>query len=174
MSMFLIFLLAVADRMRGDAIRIWYFESNHRIPAYLFLGWAFAALSGHVSDWLTIPIILAMTTGASPGLSQPMGALLNGGTDSGTPEWWQVGILKTHALLACTVRGAMWGSPLALLGVFDPKLIWALPAYAVAFPGSILISRRYFKGDWEKAEFLRGGLAAALFVGFPSLLNLFN
>ncbi|MHB1176060.1 MAG: hypothetical protein ACYCZJ_13155 [Sulfuriferula sp.] len=163
---FLIFLSAVADRVRGDRIRIWYFDSNHRLPAYIFLGWTFAALSGHVLDWLTLPIMLAIIAGASPGLSQPMGALLNGGTDQGEPERWQVGMLKTNALLACIVRGVMWGLPVSLLAYFDHRLIWALPAYAIAFPGAILVARYLLKSDWEKAEFLRGGIAASLFILF--------
>lgn len=168
MTAFLIFLLGVSDRIRGDSIRLWYFESNHRLPAYLLLGWVFATLSGHVMDSLTLPIIIAMTAGASLGLSQPMGMLLKG-FDTGLPEWWQVGVLKTHALLACTVRGIMWGLPIASLSYFDMKLVWALPAYAIAFPLAILTSRWFFKGDWEKVEFLRGLMAASLFVGLSSI-----
>lgn len=171
MTALLIFLMGVADRIRGDSIHIWYMEGNHRLPAYVILGWTFAALAGHPQDWLTLPIIIAMTAGASPGLSQPMGALLKNGVDSGQPEWWQIGILKTNALLACAVRGAMWGLPIALLGWFDMRLVWALPAYTVAFPGAIISSRYFFKADWEKAEFMRGLIAAALFVGLSNALT---
>lgn len=166
MILFLIFLSAIADRVRGDRIHLWYFDSNHRLPAYIFLGWTFAALSGHVLDWMTLPIMLAIVIGASPGLSQPMGSLLKDGTDPGLPEWWQVGILKTNALLACLVRGAMWGLPVSLLAYFDHRLIWVLPAYTIAFPGAILIARYLCKSDWEKAEFMRGGIAASLFILF--------
>lgn len=172
MTALLIFLMGVADRIRGDAIHIWFMEANHRLPAYLVLGWVFAALAGHPQDLLTLPIILALAAGAASGLSQPMGYLIRGTpVGAGAPEWWQVGNLKDHPLASCTLRGALWGLPIALLGYFEPRLFWALPAYTVSFPGAVLISRYAFKGDWEKAETLRGWLAGGLFVGLTQLLS---
>ena len=35
-----------------------------------------------------------------------------------------------------------WGDPVALVGILAPSLVWFIPAYAAAFPLSILISKR--------------------------------
>jgi hypothetical protein len=170
MIYYLILMYALADRIRGDAFQPVVFNFNHRLSAYVVLGWTFAALTGHVFDYLTLPIALLLVAGASSGLSEPLGAL-----NSSRPmiveelEWWQFGWMKTNALLATTFRGLMWGVPVALLTYFDHSLIWALPAFTVAMPAAVLISRQWLKSDWQYMEFIRGFIAASLFVYFKSL-----
>jgi len=161
---------AVADRIRGDAFQPWKLEANHRLGAYIMLGWTFAALTGHAWDMLTFPIAIMLVAGASSGLSEPIGAYLtNRKMDINQLEWWQFGWLKSNPLLAIAFRGAMWGLPVSVLMHFDHSLIWVLPAYTIAMPLSAMLSRRFLKSDWAHMEFLRGGLAGAIFVSFTLL-----
>lgn len=170
MIYYLILMMAVADRIRGDAFQPVKLEFNHRLSAYIVLGWTFAALAGHSFDWLTFPIGLLLVAGASSGLSEPLGALMyKREMNPAEYEWWQFGWLKKSPLLATVFRGFMWGLPVSLLGYFDHSLVWTLPAYMIAMPTSVLISRQWLKGDWEYMEFIRGLLAGALFVYFKSL-----
>jgi hypothetical protein len=76
MIYYLILMMAVADRIRGDAFQPWVIEANHRLGAYVILGWTFASLAGHPFDWLTIPVAALLVAGASSGLSEPIGAYL--------------------------------------------------------------------------------------------------
>lgn len=165
MIYYLILMYAVADRIRGDSFQPWQINSNHRLSAYIVLGWTFAALTGHPFDWLTITISLLLVAGASSGLSEPIGALLtNRAMNVAELEWWQFGVLKTNAWLALAFRGAMWGLPVSLLTYFDHRLIMALPAFTVAMPLSVFVSKTFLKSDWQYMEFLRGLFAAIVFV----------
>lgn len=171
---YLILMLAVADRIRGDRFQPWIMEFNHRLAAYIVLGWTFAALTGHVWDILTLPIAAMLVLGASSGLSEPIGAYLsNREMNEKDYEWWQVGWLKKSPVLAMTFRGGMWGLPVFTLGYFDSALLWALPAYLIAFPLAAILAKQIpgkTAGEqWEYMEFLRGGLAGSLFVYFNSL-----
>lgn len=170
MIYYLILMMAVADRIRGDAFQPWVIEANHRLSAYIILGWTFATLSGHPLDWLTIPVALLLVAGASSGLSEPIGAYLTDRPmNPDQYEWWQFGWLKQSAMLAMIFRGAMWGFPVSLLWYFDHNLILTLPAYAIAMPAAAVIAKYLFNADWARMEFIRGGLACALFIAFTML-----
>jgi hypothetical protein len=167
---YLILMMAVADRIRGDAFQPWVVEANHRLSAYIILGWTFSVLSGHPFDWFTIPVVVLLVAGASSGLSEPIGAYLTDRPmDISQLEWWQFGWLKQNALLALIFRGGMWGFPVSLLGYFDHQLFLALPAYTIAMPAAAVISKYLFNADWARMEFIRGGLAGGLFVGLVTL-----
>lgn len=167
---YLILMMAVADRIRGDSFQPWVIEANHRLSAYIVMGWTFAALSGHPFDWFTIPVALLLVAGASSGLSEPIGAYLtNRPMDASQLEWWQFGWLKQSAMLSMIFRGGMWGLPVSLLWYFDHSLIWALPAYTIAMPAAAVIAKYLCNADWPRMEFIRGGLAGGLFVGLVTL-----
>jgi hypothetical protein len=88
-------------------------------------------------------------------------------------EWWQVGLLKTNAWLALTVRGLMWGAPIALLGYWDPSLYWMPLVFGIAMPLSVFITKHldrfqseYVEGDaWARMEYLRGLLIGTISFG---------
>jgi hypothetical protein len=172
MTYYLILMMAVADRIRGDTFQPVHLELNHRLSSYIVLGWTFAALTGHGWDWLTLPIGLMLVAGASSGLSEPLGALINNRPmNPAQLEWWQFGRMKQSALLATFFRGFMWGLPVALLSYFDRSLIWAIPSYMLALPTSVLIARQWLKSDWEYMEFLRGAIAGTCFVIFRHMAH---
>jgi hypothetical protein len=167
MTYYLVLMMGVADRIRGDSFQPVVFNFNHRLSAYIVLGWTFAALTSHSFDVLTLPIALATTLGASSGLSEPIGSLLyTRPMVEHELEWWQFGPLKDNAILATAFRGFMWGLPIASLSYFDPTLFWALPAYTIGTLLSILFAKWFLKADWQYMEFLRGVLVASLFLIF--------
>lgn len=156
-----ILLAGVLDRIRGDA---WHFFGK-RIVDKLFLGYCMAVVAGFAADPIITPLItVAMMIGMSWGWGAPMGAALSGQPIAQNElEWWQFGPLTTNAWAAVSFRGAMWGAPVALGGFLAPALIWFVPAYAIAFPLSILIAKRAPFGDsWATSELLRGWIAALL------------
>lgn len=157
----LVVMAGVMDRVRGDA-----FHFFNRAVDKLVYGWVVAALFLHPFDWLTPAIVLAFVLGSSPGWGDTMGAILE--RRPLNPEmvardhFWQVGPLKQNVWAAACVRGALWGAPVALLGYFDPALLWAVPVYIIAYVGSLVLSRELLRGSWEHAETLRGILAGLL------------
>lgn len=152
-------LAGILDRIRGDA---WHFFGA-RFLDKAALGYCMAVVAGFPADMLITPlIVLAMTIGMSWGWGAPMGAALtNTPMDKTKLEWWQVGPLKTNTWLALTFRGALWGAPVALVGILAPSLVWFVPAYAVAFPLSIVVANKLEKG-WGDVEYIRGWMAALL------------
>lgn len=150
-----ILALGTLDRWRGDGEDI----GNRTIEKMLY-GWCVAAVAGHGLDVLTVPIILAMVVGMSPGWGEPLGALLRRQPmDQSKLEWWQVGILKHSAISAMIARGAIWGAPALPLAWFDPSLIYVSLAFLIAVPVAPYLFR-----DWEIQEFARGCIAGAVIV----------
>lgn len=159
-------LIAVAlsgflDRIRGDAWHLF----GHRIVDKLALGYCMSVVAGFPADALITPlIVVTMMIGMSWGWGEPMGAAItNRPMIKEKLEWWQVGPLATNTWLALTARGVLWGAPVAAIGVLAPSLVWFLPAYTVAFPLSIVVAKRIDQNTaWEKAEYIRGWMAASL------------
>lgn len=154
------------DRLRGDAKHIF----GYRIFDKIALGYVMAVLAGFPFDSVVTPsIILAMMAGMSFGWGCPLGQAIRGYYDGCGYEWWQKGILKKKPYLALSVRGILWGLPVAAVGLLlsIPELYSFILAYAVAMPLSvklaIMVDRT--KG-WELQEWFRGYMAA--FVVYSS------
>lgn len=158
----LIAMSGMMDRVRGDALHLF----DQRALDKLLYGWVIAAMFQHPFDWLTPAIAGAFLLGASPGWGDSMGAILE--KRELRPDmvarnhFWQIGILKRNKWAAAVARGALWGAPIALLGVFDPTLLMAVPVYTAAYVGSLLVSMRFLNGSWGHAETVRGLIAGAL------------
>ena len=156
----LIVLAGLLDRVRGDG-----FHFFRRVVDKLLYGWIIAAIFQHPFDWLTPAIAVAFAFGASPGWGDSMGAILEKReiyADYDRNHFWQHGILRRNKWAAAVVRGALWGVPVALLGYFDPLLVWAIPVYTIAFVGSLVLAARLDSKQWEHAETIRGIMAGAL------------
>ena len=162
-----IVLMSYLDRLRGTGTRL--FKGDAR----LLMGWCLAALMGHGFDMLTLPIIALFAIGEAPGWGTPMAALYGDKMSQTDQEWWQVGLLKTNAWLALTVRGLMWGAPIALLGYWDPSLYWMPLVFGIAMPLSVFITKHldrfqseYVEGEaWARMEYLRGLLMGSISFG---------
>lgn len=163
MTLLLIFLSGLLDRVRGDHFN--FFSDWSRGPDMFAYGWVIAALMGHPMDWFTLPIIAALMLGMSPGWGEPVGAGLFGREMAQSNlEWWQVGPLKNSVPLALIARGAMWGAPCLLLLPWLPNAWTPLLAYSIAFPVSIYLMRDT-PVSWEWAERVRGWMAAVIIAG---------
>jgi hypothetical protein len=138
-TIFLIFMAGLADRLRGDA-----FDIGNRSVDKLIYGWVIAAILAHPLDALTAPIAFMFAIGCGPGWWNPA-----------RPKWWQ----PKNEWLGHITRGVIWGLPLAPLAYFDVNVLAVIPAYAIAVPIGFLINR---KADWEKMEFCRGWIAASI------------
>lgn len=88
MTILLIILAGLADRLRGDA-----FHLGHRVIDKLIYGWIIAALFLHPFDYLTPAIAIAFALGSSPGWGGSIQAFLDP-QDSiaieDSPMWWQI------------------------------------------------------------------------------------
>lgn len=85
------------------------------------------------------------------------------------PEKWQYGIFLRNVWLACVAVGIIWGSPSLLAYSLEPKVIYILIAFMVAFPAScylaLLIGRRFPKLDtWVVQQYLFGPITALILV----------
>lgn len=156
-----VILAGVLDRIRGDA---WHFLNQRMVDKAVY-GYCMATVAGYALDPIIAPLItITMMIGMSWGWGSPLGAALNNHHMNPTEaEWWQVGPLKTSPWLALAFRGAMWGAPVALVGLLAPSLIWFIPAYAIAFPLSAFIASRLPINDaWAASELIRGWAAASI------------
>lgn len=159
------------DRLRGDAKHI----LGYRVFDKIALGYVMAVLAGFPFDPVVTPsIILAMTLGMSFGWGCPLGHALNGYYDGCEYEWWQKGILKKKPYLALSVRGMLWGLPVAAVGLVlnIPVLFSFILAYAIAMPLAAKVAVMMDKGtSWEMQELYRGHMAALVVYLFHKGLN---
>lgn len=167
----LIVLSGLMDRIRGDAFHFF----DRAVDKFIY-GWVLAAILGYAFAPLTLPIIIAFMLGMSTGWGDTMSAFLHKRELDPTvytrKHWWQRGVLKTSKWKAATVRGLIWGLPVAALGFFDPILFWMPLVYVISYIGSLLFSAQFLKGSWEHAETLRGLMAGsliALLVNYKSI-----
>lgn len=163
----LVALAGFADRVRGG------WQPLSRVPSIigtLVYGWILAHLLGHGWDVLTLPFLVLFRIGESFGWGTPLANAL--GERRTAWESWQIGPLRDNSWAALIVRGAMWGGPVALLGVVDPDIFVMLPAFVVAMPLAPALIVRYNHGRpsghlWGAMEVSRGIIASgivALFV----------
>ncbi len=169
-TILLIFLSGVLDRIRGSGYNI----LQSRIVNKLTYGWVIAGLLGHIGDVLTFPIASLFAVGISIGLSEPIGAGLDGRTpDAAHIEWYMVGPFAHDAWLSLLLRGAMTGVPLLLTLPWLPQAWCVAVAYTVAFPLAVLIARYVpsftmpvpFPERWACQEYFRGWIAAVTITG---------
>ena len=145
------------------------------------LAYAFAVAWLLVGLHWTLPLAAAaFMLGEGMGWGCPLGAALRGSPmdaincRSGL-ERWQIGVLARNAWAALAARGALWGLPLALLGLAlqDTRLL-AMPAVMsvamVAAPALVRAGNRWRPSDhlWGKQEFLRGWLVGALLLALSA------
>ena len=165
MTLLLIFLSGLMDRVRGDHFN--FFRDWSRGPDMAAYGWVIAALMGHPQDWFTLPIIAALMLGMASGWGEPMGAgLFRRKMFQDRLEWWQIGPLKDNVFLALTARGVMWGLPCLLLLPWLPNAWLPLAAYTVAFPASIYLVRLLSPIAAWASDRISGWLAAPVVERF--------
>ena len=156
-----VFFASMLDRLRGDAKHL----LGQRMLDKVALGYIMAIVAGYPFDPIITPsIVVAMVLGMSFGWGEPIGATLDGrAMNPAKLEWWQKGILARNKTAALAFRGAMWGIPIGIVGaVFkDPVLMSFVPVYTVVFIAAVYLVKGK-KMAWEKMEYIRGALAAAL------------
>jgi hypothetical protein len=176
MTLFLIFLSGVLDRIRGSGYNI----MDQRIVNKLTYGWVIAGLLGHIGDALTFPIAALFSVGISIALSEPIGAALDGrAPNQNKLEWYMVGPFARYAWPALILRGAMTGAPLLMLWHWLPSVWIIIPAYAAAFPMAVLTARympafmipAVFPERWACQEYMRGWIGA---IAITALRGFFN
>jgi hypothetical protein len=170
MTIFLIFLAGVLDRIRGTEFDI----LQNRLFDKLTYGWVIAGLLGHIGDVLTLPIAALFALGISIALSEPISAGLEGrAPDQNKLEWYMVGPLAHSAWLSLLLRGALTGVLLLLILPWLPQAWYVAVAYTVAFPLAVLVARilpervidtLFSKDRWACQEYCRGWIGAALIV----------
>lgn len=172
MTLLLVFLLGFLDRARGNG-RMFFAGDD-----MLAMGWALAALTGHPADFYTVPFLLLFWAGEAPGWRAPAGATLYGKVPMVRLHRWQVGPLARHPWVAMAARGALWGAPMGVLGLFqwDPSLL-ALPlVYAVSMPAAAALAKsseswqpKWVDGNlWSRWEAFRGWITGVLVVAVSS------
>ena len=186
LKLLLVPLMAWLDRQRGTPRQS---ERIAKLPALVALGIGAALLLPPAGPWLELLTIAAVAIGYSFGFGQPIGAIVSppGNDDY---EWYQVGALRRHPMLALLVRGSLIGATFIVLyaAVLGVRLValpgsaagWlaAAPAaaqraadlaivYAGAFAAApwlaVNLGRRGNEA-WALQEYLRGGLAAAMLL----------
>lgn len=177
MTLLLIWLCGVVDRVRGDDYDLAF---NNRITDKLTYGWLISALLGHPFDWLTIGIV----AGFLPGISIGWGCAIGSAVRGITPEqdqaaainprpypWWMVGWQRQHAYLALFVRGFITGLPLLPLVYWDWRVIAVALVYMLTFPLAIALAvgvakivkrRADYSWIWGQQELIRGWLSGCL------------
>ncbi len=181
MTILLIFLSGLCDRLRGAG-----FDFGLRIIDQLTYGWVIAALIGHPLDPLTPAIAIAFALGSAPGWGDSSGSILHRRElKQEELNSWQIGILRKNKWLSAIARGMIWGLPVALLGFFDVKLVYALVVMPVAYIGGAYLGgffpgkeyqnmkpedmslmdkiKKIISGQWPWMETIRGWLAGSLF-----------
>lgn len=164
----------IIDRLRGDDFNIYSRTVEKAIYGYLV-----AVSLGHYGDWMTPLIVLGFGLGVSMGWGSVIGRLVDPNMWNNTYEKWQIGPLRDNLWLAATVRGALFATPFSPLAWYDPHLLWAVPAFAIAFPLSIYcsiiaIDEEYLGfGDmrWRMSEYLRGWVGVSLCYLFQYTFN---
>lgn len=164
-------LLGLFDAARG----------GHYIPRVRAsigsLAYAFAVAWLLVGPHWTLPLVTAaFMLGEGMGWGCPLGSALRGqpmdaiSCRSGL-ERWQVGPLARNAWLALAARGALWGVPIALLGVAlqEPRLLLmpaVMAAAMVAAPALMRAANHWRPSDhlWGLQEWLRGWLVGLALV----------
>lgn len=176
-------LMAWLDRQRGTP------RSHERITklvALVGLGLGAVLLLPPAALWIDVLTVAGVALGYSFGFGQPIGAIVNppGNEDY---EWYQVGPLKRHPLLALFVRGALvgvsvlalylvvmaarctFGLPVAAFAALAPGVVDRTATLAAVFAFSFMCAPwlavklgRTGNAAWALQEYLRGGLAAWL------------
>lgn len=165
---------AIMDRVRGDSFNI-----INRAFEKIIYGWIIATALNHPFDWMTPLIAIGFMLGVSTGWGSVVGRLVHPESWDNSYETWQIGPLRDNLYLAATLRGAFFCTPFSLLAWYDPQLLWAIPAFAIAFPLSIYLSilivsdgrENHGNKRWELSEYLRGGIGAGLCMALPYLFK---
>lgn len=179
---------AVGDRIRGGLLNKW------KLPAGVTGGIIFTALLMWVANipydtallymrsnywlvpsfevWLMPLVFIGYLIGESWSWGVPLGAYLREEpmkNDPKFPHWWQKGVLRESAELALVVRGAMWGTMIAIpLYFYDVYLaLSVIIAYTCGMLAAPMISRHYWPEkdahtQWSYAEYIRGGYVMAV------------
>ena len=159
MTLFLIFLAGVLDRIRGTEFHILGFRAIDK----LVYGWIIGLLMG-VTGWPLVPFAALFAIGVSIGFGEPIGMALEGKPlDPSNREWWQI---VDNAWLALAFRGALTGLPLTLLIWWIPAVWIIATAFSVAFPLAVLIAKYLPFDKWETQEYMRGWIGAGLIATY--------
>jgi len=126
---------------------------------YMPNGWQVLVLDG----WGLL-LIAAYVLGEAPGWGEPLGAYLyDRKMLKNHLEWWQFGPFKKNSLAALTLRGMIWGLPVAsavgyLFG-FDYALL-VFVSFTLSMTLSADFARGFVKGavKWERGENIRGAM----------------
>lgn len=165
-------LLGPFDAARGGRF-IPRVRSNVGLLAYaVAVAWLLVGL-----HWSLPLVAAAFMLGEGMGWGCPLGSALRGEPMDTTScrsglERWQVGIFARNAWAALAARGALWGLPVALVGVAvqDPRLL-VMPVIMagamVAAPAMMRVSNDWRPSDhlWSTQEWLRGWLVGVA-LGF--------
>lgn len=141
------------------------------------LAYAFAVAWLLVGLEPTLPLVAAaFMVGEGMGWGCPLGAALRGEAMNATScrsglERWQVGVFARNAWAALAARGALWGLPIALLGIVlpDTRLLMmpaVMAAAMVAAPALVRASNHWRPSAhlWGAQEYLRGWLVGLMLV----------
>lgn len=125
----------------------------------------------------TLPLVaLAFRLGEGMGWGCPLGRALRGEPMNSVTcltglESWQVGVFARNAWAALAARGALWGLPIALIGMVLPDTrLLVMPAVMaiamVAAPALARASNGWRPSDhlWGLQEWLRGWLVGVILV----------
>jgi len=167
----LIVISAIADRLRGTGNI--FFGRSGEIPGALITG-ALLMYLFSLPLHSILAFALAWKIGESIGWSEIMGAPSKGhfNMDPDRIEGWQKGILEHNWLLSATVRGALWGLPMALVTYYyAPQYTFGVfLSYTIGFVLAPVISIKVVeKKRWPTAEWIRGGLTMSLMIGLTLL-----
>lgn len=123
----------------------------------------------------TLPLVaLAFKLGEGLGWGCPLGSALKGSPMSACHtglERWQVGVFARNAWAALPARGALWGLPVAMVGLalgdFDLLVMPAVMAVAmISAPVLVRAANGWRPSDhlWGAQEWLRGWLVGLMLV----------
>lgn len=134
--------------------------------------------------WSLPLVAAAFMLGEGMGWGCPLGSALRGEPMDTTScrsglERWQVGIFARNAWAALAARGALWGLPVALVGIAvqDPRLLVmpaVMAAAMVAAPALVRAANHWRPSAhlWGAQEWLRGWLVGLILVAgqIPALV----
>jgi len=161
----LAFSCGLMDRFRGNEINVFYSKPIESVIYGAFVGALFLT-----NLWQILMFSVLWAVGASFGWGTPLGAMLRDTKmEIDGNEWWQFGIFKKNATLACILRGVMWGACVLPVAYFDQRAGMFVLAMGFIFPIAIVLAKRLPRivnvHGWALQEFIRGWL-----VGIVALL----
>lgn len=187
LKLLLVPIMAWLDRQRGTPRA---HERITKLAALVGLGLGVVLLLPPAALWVDVLTVAGVALGYSFGFGQPIGAIVNPPGNEAY-EWYQVGPLKRHPMLALFVRGALvgasvlglylvvmaarctFGLPVAAFAALAPDVFARANTLAAAFALAFMCAPwfavklgRAGNAAWALQEYLRGGLAGAMLFAY--------